>query len=314
MPDVLLFLEAFLASAGASTIAVLAFALCRRQQNGLAESNRNWPAANVLSAAAGMYVGCWVLRVPWKWPPMNAMDRFRELILPVTVAIELLACWKIVPESIVWILRCSAMVILAGVLLFGSVYFARDAETLISWQTWLILLISTLSLIVVWLPLLRLSVKRAATSIGIAVAMCIQAAGVAIMLAGYVNGGAAAIPLASAVLATTVTTLLVSGTANLRGVISVAVIALFSLLFIGRFFGALSTAQGVVIFFSPLLCALTELPAIRHLKPLQIAIIRIVLVAIPLLIVLVLSKLQFDHRMAPLLSQNDGAISADRVQ
>ena len=178
----------------------------------------------------------------------------------------------------------------------------------------LILLISTLSLIVVWLPLLRLSVKRAATSIGIAVAMCIQAAGVAIMLAGYVNGGAAAIPLASAVLATTVTTLLVSGTANLRGVISVAVIALFSLLFIGRFFGALSTAQGVVIFFSPLLCALTELPAIRHLKPLQIAIIRIVLVAIPLLIVLVLSKWQFDQRMTPLLSQNDGAISADRVQ
>ncbi len=302
MPDVLLFLKAFLSSASASTIFVLAFAVCRRGKVGSVPESRLSAAVILLSAAIGMFVGCWVLQVPWKWPLVNALDRFRELILPVTVTVELLACWKLIPRPIVWTLRGCVALAIGGVLFYGSAYVTRGAEILIPWQTWLILVITLLSLIGVWLLLYRLAARPAAASIGIALGMSLNTAGLVIMLAGYINGGAAAIPLGGAILATFVVTWIVAGTADMRGLISVAVVALFSLLLIGRFFGNISTTQALVIFLAPLLCYVTVLPAMRCLSPLRIGMIRIVLVSIPLVIVLMLSKLEFDQKMAPLIA------------
>ena len=302
MPDVHLFLKAFLSAASASTIFVLAFAVCRCGKDGSAPESRLSAAAILLSAAIGMVVGSWVLQVQWKWPPVNAMDRFRELILPVTVAVELLACWKMTPRPIVWALRGCVASGIGGVLFYGSAYVTRGAEILIPWQTWQILVSTLLSLIGVWLVLYKLAARPAAASIGIAVAMCLHTAGLVVMLAGYINGGAAAIPLGGALLAASVVTWIVAGTADVRGLISVAVVSLFGLLFIGRFFGNISTTQALVIFFAPLLCWVTEFPVIRRLPPFRIGVIRIVLVSIPLLIVLVLSTMDFDERMAPLIA------------
>ena len=83
--------------------------------------------------------------------------------------------------------------------------------------------------------------------------------------------------------------------------IGIGVVGLFGVLFIGRFFGRLSTGCTVVILLAPLLCWVSETPLLRHRKPWFIGSVRLLLVAIPLAAVLALAKLEFDQKMAPLL-------------
>ena len=54
---------------------------------------------------------------------------------------------------------------------------------------------------------------------------------------------------------------------------------------------------------SPLLCWVTEIPQLRQRKPWLVGLLRLVLVAIPLLVVLAAAKRDFDRDMAPLLGK-----------
>jgi hypothetical protein len=55
----------------------------------------------------------------------------------------------------------------------------------------------------------------------------------------------------------------------------------------GRFFGSLTTLHGVVLFFSLVLAWLPELPYVRRLlKPWQRGVLRVALVAMPVVLVL----------------------------
>jgi hypothetical protein len=73
------------------------------------------------------------------------------------------------------------------------------------------------------------------------------------------------------------------------------------LLFIGRFFGGLTTTRALTLFLAPLLCWATELAFLRGRKPWQVSALRLALVAIPLAVVLAVAKRDFDRDMAPLL-------------
>lgn len=309
MPDVLLYLRAFLGSFSASAIIVLAFVFFPRRKNDHVDGTATSPMVALPGLGIGVLVGYRLLDFQWKWPPANAMDRFLVLILPITMIVEWLACVKIVPRSLIRILRGCVAAACGRTLLHGSAYLGDTAETWTAWQQTAILSLATLGLASVWLSLAGLSTRPGAASITMALAICIQCGGVVIMLAGYIKGGVAAIPLAGAVLATAIMTGLLRGTMSPVGPISVALVSLFSLLFIGRFFGAMSSAHALVIFFSPLLCWLTELPALRRRSvtgsPLKIGLVRLVLVCIPLLIVLLFSLGEFRKRFAPLLSRAD---------
>jgi hypothetical protein len=139
--------------------------------------------------------------------------------------------------------------------------------------------------------------------------MAILCAGATIMMAGYVKGGATAFPLAITLVAATVSVRLTASrsapaehldTAVLLGI---GVVGLFGLLFIGRFFGEISSGCALAILLSPLLCWVTELPLLRNRKPWLVGTVRLIVVAIPLLIVLTEAKFDFDRDMAPLLMQ-----------
>jgi len=129
------------------------------------------------------------------------------------------------------------------------------------------------------------------------------------MLAGYVKGGAAAIPLAATLTATTGAVWLFKKLAcnsadNYEsGIIGIGVVGLAGLLIIGRFFGELSTSGALTILLAPVLCWATEIPFLRHRKRWLVGLIRLLLVALPLLWVLVEAKIGFDRDMAPLLTQ-----------
>ena len=78
-------------------------------------------------------------------------------------------------------------------------------------------------------------------------------------------------------------------------------VGLFSLLMIGRFFGELSTGEGLAVLLAPLLCWLTEIGGLQTKKPWLANIVRSLLVGIALLIVLFIAKRNFDREMGPLL-------------
>jgi hypothetical protein len=134
------------------------------------------------------------------------------------------------------------------------------------------------------------------------IVLCLQAGGIAIMLAGYLKGGAAAIPLVSSLLAIVLISALILR-ANISGALtSVAVVSLFGLLFIGRYFGALSSTNAVVILLSPLLCWLTEFSRTKHWSATRVGLIRLGIVSTVLLVVLFVARQEFNRRMKPLLS------------
>ena len=59
-----------------------------------------------------------------------------------------------------------------------------------------------------------------------------------------------------------------------------AIVGLFSLLVIGRFFGELTSAHAILLFCAPLLGWLPELPYVRRLPPWTHGLNRVILVGI----------------------------------
>lgn len=318
MPDPIVYLQALLAAAGISALIVFAFRLVRKQS-----AQPFHAAMYVLATASGLLVGFQVLQFSWPWPPANALSRFLTIVLPAIVIVELLASDGRVPERIAWLLRSMIAAATGRVLLHDSVYLkdtvTQPADGWTPMQMVIVFTCGFIGLLSVWIALQRLSVRSSPGSIALSLAMTIGCAGCATMLAGYIKGGASSIPIAAAIAGTTLAApMLASGTASaglarLQGTIGIAVVSLFSLVCIGRFFGQLSSASAIVIFLSPLLCWCSEFRRLRSLKPWQVASMRLVLVALPLLAVLFVAKQQFDKKLKPLLAAENFKLSPHQL-
>jgi hypothetical protein len=173
---------------------------------------------------------------------------------------------------------------------------------------------------VVWGLLVWLSVRSSASvSIAFALAMTIQSTGILIMLAGYLQGGAAAFPLGAATVGTVASLYLLTSHPNVHAPIGLCVVGLGSLLMIGRFFGGLSTEVALVLLLAPLLCWGTEWLPLRCRPGWVVGLLRLLLVAIPLTALLLQAKRKFDRDTAPLLmrgceSQGDDEMHRQGVQ
>ena len=170
-------------------------------------------------------------------------------------------------------------------------------------------------LIAAWSLLCRLSERSVAGSIRLSLAMTILCAGLATMMAGYIKGGAAAIPLAAALAGTSLAFPLLANcfggldNKNLQGVIGIGVIGLFSLLCIGHYFGKLTGLRAIVLFLTPLLCWISEFPGLRSRPAWQKSGVRLTAVTIVLTAVLFFSKQDFDRKIAPLLVGVKGPVT-----
>ncbi len=308
MPDLLLFLKAAVFSVSASAVTVLALTFCRWTADRAINNRPPASAVLLVSFVPGVWTGYWSLGFSFQWPPGNALARFLEIILPAIVLIELVASLQKVPRAAVWFLRTIVAAVCGRVLWHESVYLVADSWSGLTSQTALVLVGCLLSLMMVWLILFRMAESAIAEILPLGLAMCIQASGLAIMLAGYIKGGAAAIPLFTSLAVPVLMLLVMRRQCDIRGLLGIGIVSLFSLLFIGRYFGAVSSTQSVVIFFAPCLAVVSWLPIVRRRKPAVARLLCLALISVPLLIVLTQAKSAFDKRMAPLISDSCSSI------
>ena len=81
----------------------------------------------------------------------------------------------------------------------------------------------------------------------------------------------------------------------------IGLVSLFSLVWIGRFFGQLTSTDAIVMLLAPSLCWITELPLLRKRSDTAKFAIQLVTVIVSLAILLVEAKREFDEKMGPLL-------------
>ena len=298
MPDPVLYLKSLGSAAVVSAMIVLAMALAGRRRP--VDAVR-LSFAGVAGMGVGLATGLSLLSLNVAFPPAIALDRFLTIVLPAGMIIECVATSQRVPSWFAWTLRLTLAAAIPGILLCGSVYLGDSgdawpfAEALSTWTVTSMLLAS------VWGLLHKLSSRTPDASAALTISLATVCTGLTVMMAGYIKGGAAALALAATLAAATIATRLVSKRPDLAAVHSIGVVGLFSLLFIGRYFGRLSTGSAVAVLVAPLLCWVVELPMLRRRKPWVVGSLRLLLVAIPLLIVLVLAKRDFDLKFAPLL-------------
>jgi len=292
--------------------------------------------ANVVAMTCGVLAGYFTLNFSWPWPPANALDRFLTIVLPAILIIELIAAINgdcsatdstaSDPNDLrlasrtsrvwLWIARCFLCCCVARILMHGSIYL--DASNSNAREAWLIqnmpgiLLISSLLLMAMWFALTQLAAREASSGIVLSLSLSLICVGCTTMMAGYIKGGAAALPLA--------TVLLVSALASHfwgsrqvnndrhfnrytlgTAAIGIGLVSLFSLVWIGRFFGQLTSIDAVAMFLAPLLCWITELPPLRNRSATLKFATCLVAVIVLLAILLANAKREFDEKMGPLL-------------
>jgi len=277
MPDPVLIVTAMGVAAAAAAVVLL---ICGRPWR--AARTAWFDAGWVLGVGAGFLLGCLVLGIRPHWPPREDQDRLLALVLPAILVVELLAPFPRVPRWLIWPSRSAVAASGAGVLLHGSSYLSDIAGPgTREWslaQAWLVL--GGLAAIqgVVWVLLAMLA--RRAPGLSHAVCLSVASAGAAltVMLSGYASGGQVGLPLAAALVGVAVAALVLPRALRATGPTGVAIVGLFSLVVIGRFFGQLTSAHAVLLFCAPLLGWLPELPYLRRLRPWARGLTRVILV------------------------------------
>jgi hypothetical protein len=292
MPDPVLFAKAMTA---AGVTCVVVFAACVGWMRP-ASAVRN-TAASVLGMIGALLVGGWILGLRPHWPPSDALDRLLFVVLPATMAIELLAAVPKMPRSAVWILRVCLAAGAGRILLHGSGYLKGSVTGWTVEDIRVALVVSAVSLIVVWWLLVRLVERSPGVSVLLVLAQVIVTSGLALMLSGYATGGQAALPPAAGLVAIAVAAWGLKTAPSGVGALGIGITSLFGILILGRFFGELSTGRALVLLFAPLVCWATELPALRAQKPWVIGSVRLALASIPLAAVLFLAQRDFAKNM-----------------
>jgi len=240
--------------------------------------------------ALGSIVGFWILDFRPTWPPRVDQDRFLLLVFPAAVLIESIADVVKWPRWVCWLIRLAFAAVPARLLLQDTIYLSDAGRVgTREWtesQAMLALSAMAIILALVWAALALLQKLTLSRSVPLALSMTLSAAGVAVMLTGYITGGELGLPICAAIAGATAASC-AGPPGDLRGSsIGIGVIGLFSVLIVGRFFGSLSTEQALILFLAPLLGWLPELPGIRKLRPWASGILRLIMVAIPLAFVL----------------------------
>ena len=246
----------------------------------------------IVGAGVATYLGCWWLDFLPRWKLGEAESRFLYILLPAVLAVELVAATPL-PLWITWTFRILLSAVAPRILLHGSIYLDEASE----WtpiQSNLLLGGLALALLAVWAALALLLRRTRDRFTPLALSGVCAGAAVIIMF-GYLTGGVLGLPLAAALAGAGMAALMLPGRGQEVGLLGVGVVGLFGLLVLGRFFGNISTLHACLLFASPLLCWLPELPGVRQIWPWLRGMMRIALVMIPVALIATQAHRQFEE-------------------
>jgi hypothetical protein len=283
MPDPILMGKA-LAVAGAIAIAIT-IAFAKSSRVGIVSAGTGWAVLGAVLA------GLWVLGLLPQWPAHEALDRLLIVVLPGAAAAELVACRF---ERVGWIARGLVAALTMPVLLQSSSYVADLAgPNSREWSlaiTWLVYASSAVMLMGAWAALVRLTKRtQRRTSLACLAGAALGAAPI-VIFSGYATGGQFGVPLAGALGGVALGSLLQKNIPRIDGALGIGVVALFSLVAIGRLFAGLTDLNAVLVFIAPLLGWTAELWPSRGRGR---EVLRLVLAAAPVAIALALAYQQF---------------------
>lgn len=346
MPDPILYLKASIAVVVASTLVVLALRLisgksARSYSTGIGvlglgvglvvgytvlQFTWAWPPANGLNRlllivlpAAGIVELLAAIFADRERP--SAAHASPKTVSPKTASLQ--TAMRETPEAtmkrtslgqqLVIVSRLILWAAAGRILLHDSVYLGGIASNNPEAWTFMQMLVTlgcgSVGLIVVGTLLNRLAARDTACSVAFSLALTILNTGMAIMLAGYIKGGVAAIPLSASLAGTTAAAFVLSRYCNvptvsyLRGATSIGLVGLFGFVCIGHFFGQLTGPRAFALFLTPLLCWTSELPGLRSMSSWQKSAIRLIAVTVSLGTVMYLARCDFEAKMAPLLAK-----------
>ncbi len=285
MPDPFLYAQSVGATALASALCLAAgwwLLMVRARRHGKFGAIRGLA---VITLVAGWAAGEITLAGGPSWPPHNALDRWVTIVIPTAVLLELIGAASRLPSVVVWLVRFGLVAVVPRILWHGSVYLTSADDAWPLWKTSMAYASCTFLGVGVWWLLGHLVRRAPGMSVPCALVATILSAGLTIMLAGYLRGGAAAIPLATALLVAAVGTRLTHRALKWRwaerrqeiaegvpgaealaveseavhALVGIGVVGLFGLLFIGHFFGRLGAGSAITLLLAPLACWGSEL-------------------------------------------------------
>ena len=295
MPDFVLMAEAPLLAAIAAGLVLMLIAR-------LGANPAPWRLAGgwIGGLAAGIYAGCGLLGEWPRCPPTDDRHRFLVVLLPLALAVEAAAMLLPARRWIAWILRIALAAAAAPILLYNSSYLADldgDGTGVAEWsppQAMLILSLSAALLAGVWGLFARLQARtsdRALSPVLIALAL---ATALTVMLSGYFRGGLHALPMAGAIAGVTLASFAFPHQPAASPTLGVGIVGIFSVVIIGRFYGALPTSLAIGLMLAPLLAWTAEIPRIRKLPVAACAAIRIAAVLAALLLIVTCAQIRFN--------------------
>jgi hypothetical protein len=279
-----------------------------------------------LGLPLALLVGYGWLGVRWNGPPANGLNRLLWLVLPATVLIELVIASAPPPARWGWWFRGALALFVPRVLLHGSIHldaggpFREGASRgLLGWpglSAGVELFVLGAGLLLVWWLLDWLARRAGGEAVPVVLALALLAGGACVMLGGYLKGGAAAFPLAGAVVGAPcgvwLWQRLANGSGRGRGVVdageswrspmvALGVVGLFGLLVVGCAFGRLLPGRAMALGLAPLLYAAPLGPRARRWGWGGMMAVRLILVAALLGLVVAVAKVDFDRNFRPLL-------------
>ena len=249
MPDPVTILSA-MTVAGAVTALIL---LASSRFGGSPGAAISWP----LAVGLGFVTGAAMLGFRPRGLLATDQERFLLLVVPLAVVAESWIALKPMSRARMVLARGCVALLAAPLLMLGSVYLTGGVSGWTLSERVFFLFGVGILILVPWLMLATLQQRRPDPTISLSLAATSIAAGITTMLSGYASAGQLALPLA-ATLAVAAFATPVAASQGAPGAVGVGWICLAGVLFIGRFFGSLTTLHAVLLGVTPLVCWLAE--------------------------------------------------------
>ena len=252
----------------------------------------------VTGLGAGIYCGCARLREWPHWPPLEDRDRFLVILMPLALAVEFAAMLLPTRRWIAWMLRIAVATADAPILLYNSSYLADlSGPGSAEWNradTVLVLGLAAAMLAAVWGLLAVLQARTSDRALAPVLVFTALASGATVMLCGYFRGGQFALPIAGAIAGVTLASYALPKQPTGNPGLGVSIIGIFTVTFIGRFYGSLPTSPAILLLVAPLLLWIAEIPALRKLPPAARSAIGIAAVLSTLVLIVAWAQIRFN--------------------